>query len=153
MINDEEVRGLSKHMKVSDKQLRFLELYEDTLNIQQSARDSGMSESNIRRDLRSKTSAFAKLFRTLSDNLESDPRFSRIGSISMLMELKDRAKEEGNTQLEFKIIQEINKMIDGNIAATKKVVENVDIQIGGVIDLSKPPSMPKTIDIKHSEVN
>lgn len=152
MINNEEVRGLAKHMRVSDKQLKFLELYEETLNVNQSAKDAGLLESNIRRDLRSKTSAFAKLFRTLSDNLENDPRFSRIGSISMLLDLKKRAQQEGNHGLEFKIIQEINKMIEGNLAATKKIVENVDIQVGGIIDLSRPPSQPKTIDIKHSEI-
>jgi len=152
MIKDEEVSGLAKHMNVSDKQYAFLESYEECLNVQQAAKESGMIPNNIYRDLRRNT-AFAKLFKKLSDNLEADPRFNRIGSISMLMDLKKRAADEGKYDLEFKIIQEINKMIDGNIAATKKYVENVDIQVNGIIDLTKrPKKQQKTIDISHEEL-
>jgi hypothetical protein len=151
MINNKEVRDLTDGSRLTKEQVLFLDLYEDNLDVNASARDSGLDVSNIRRALRGNTE-FSKMFRRLSDNIERDPRFGRLGSLSMLIELKDRAREEAKYDLEFKIIQEINKMIDGNLAATKKVVENVDIKVNGIIDLTVPPKEPKTLDIRHEEL-
>ena len=151
MINNKEVRKLAEESTVSEEQLMFLELYEDTLNVSQSARDAGLSDVNIRRALAS-NSEFARLFRRLSDNIDKDPRVNKTASLAMLLDLKKRAEKEGKMSMELKVIQEINKMIEGNLAASKKVVENVEVNVSGIIDLTQPPMETRTIDVSHTEI-
>lgn len=148
----EKIEKLAKYMNVSDKQVEFLRLYEETLDLKGSAEAVGLKPANVMRSLKNNT-PFAKLFQQLAIELDKDPRFNRTGAIGMLMELKERAKEADKLELEFKILQEINKMIDGNIAATKKTINKVNYDVKGVIDLTKPFNEPKTIDIQHSEVD
>lgn len=147
---NEEIKGLAKHMRVSEEELHFLEVYEDSLNIMESARTAGLNTVNIHRRLRANT-PFAKLYRKLVDNIDKDTRFNKVGSISMLMELKEKAEDKGDYNLAFKIIQEINKMIEGNIASTKRTVENIDVKLEGVIDLTEPPKEIGTVDIPYEE--
>ena len=151
MIKNEEVERLSRHSRITDNQVKFLELYEDCLDVNAAAKKSGVGVTNIRRALKSDT-PFARAFRKLSSDFDADPRFNKIGSLSMLLALKKEASDEGKLDLVLKIIQEINRMMEGNLAATKKVVENVDIKVGAVIDLTQPLDSQKTIDIKHEEI-
>jgi len=147
----ETIEKLAKHMNVSDKQLEFLRLYEETLDFKGSAVNAGLKPANVTRSIKNNT-PFAKLFQRLAQELDKDPRFNRTGAIGMLMELKERAKDADKLELEFKIIQEINKMIDGNIAATNKTIKKIKYNVKGVIDLTKPHEEPKTIDIPHQDI-
>lgn len=148
---NEKIEKLAKHMNVSAKQLKFLELYEETLDFKGSAIKAGLTHANVKRSIKSNT-PFAKLYFKLAQELDKDPRFNRTGAIAMLVDLKKRAQAEGKLELELKIIQEINKMIDGNIAATKKTINKVNYDVKGIIDLTKPHEEPKTIDVPYKEV-
>ena len=148
----EDIMGLVKHMKISEEQETFLEAYRDNLDVMESARIAGLDTRNIHRSLRSNT-PFAKMFRRLVDEIDKDPRFNKLGSLSMLLDLKNRAQEAKNQELELKIIQEINKMIKGNIASNRKIVENRNFQITGKIDLSKPIDEPDVLDVDYEELD
>ena len=145
------IEKLAKYMNVSDKQLEFLRLYEETLDFNGAAAEVGLKPSNLVRSIK-KDTPFAKLFQKLAQEIDKDPRFNRTGAISMLLDLKERAKESEKLELELKIIQEINKMIDGNIAATKKTINKVNYDVKGIIDLTKPHKEPETIDVSYKDI-
>ena len=136
--------------RLKEEEKEFLRVYEDTFNVMDSARAAGLDEVNIHRRLKS-SSRLARHFRTLIEHIADNPRYNKAGSLNMLTELKKRAAEKEDLNLEFKIIQEINKMIEGNIATQKKIVENRQLEVKGVIDLTKPPNEPKTIDVEYEE--
>lgn len=149
-IMSEDLQHYTQDDKLKDNEKRFLEEYEDSYDIMESARRSGLDTVNIHRRLKS-SSTLGKHFKKLIFDIDKDHRYGKAGSITMLMKLKKLAEDKEDYNLVFKIIQEINKMIDGNIAVQKKVVENRQFEIKGVIDLTKPIEEPKTIDISYEE--
>lgn len=149
----EQIEALAKYMKVTPKQMEWLRAYEETLSIEEACKRSGLDKTHAMASLK-KNTPFSKLYYRLAKELDRDPRFNKAGAIGMLLDLKDRAKEAGNMNLELKIIQEINKMIRGNIAAAQKEITKKDIRVRGVIDLTKPvKKQPKTVDVDYEEVS
>ncbi len=145
---------------LTTKQEKFLLLYPEKLNVYRTAEAVGISKSNIIRDIQ-KDSPFGDAVRKLTDDLEGDPRFNKAGSIAALYEMEDSIKEDPELEpkeryrLLLDIRKEINKMIDGNIASQKKVVEKKNITLNGTYDFTKLPEAQetKTIDISHKEID
>jgi hypothetical protein len=141
------------------KQEKFLVLYPEKLNVYRTAEAVGISKANIIRDIQ-KDTAFGIEVRRLTQELDDDPRFSKAGTLSALYDMEeDIAKDEeleakDRYRLILDIRKEINKMIDGNIASQKKIVEKKVIEVKGGYDFTKLPetSFQKTIDISHEEV-
>jgi hypothetical protein len=146
-----DVEKLGKYMQIKPKYLKFLEYYESSLDFNGSAKRAGIEPANVMKSIQNNTH-FGKLYTQLMELIDKDPRVNKVGSIHMLLDLKERAKEAGKCELELKIIQEINKMIAGNIAATRKEVKTETYNVKGVIDLTKPKKEPKTIDIPHESI-
>lgn len=144
------------------KQEKFLLLYPEVLNVYKTAQEVGIPRSNIVRDLK-KDTPFGIKFRRMVEKMEmdNDPRFSKAGTLGDLFKLEEEIRNDDSIDSEKKyrlildIKKEINKMIDGNIASTKKVVENKNLFVSGVYDLTKLPEQQtqKTIDIEYTEVN
>jgi hypothetical protein len=146
-----DVEKLGKYMQVKPKYLKFLEYYESSLDFNGSAKKAGLTPANVMKSIQNNTH-FGKLYNQLMELIDKDPRVNKVGSIHMLLDLKERAKEAGKCDLELKVIQEINKMISGNIAATRKEVKTETYNVKGVIDLTRPKKEPKTIDIQHEDI-
>ncbi len=149
---------MSEEKKLNSDELEFLKYYESTLNIMDSARRAGLDEVNIHRRLKS-SSALGVAFKALVETIDKDPRFNKIGSISVLYKLEESIWEDKELEAKDKyklmldVRREINKMIEGNIAATKKVVTTREVKVTGVIDLTKPINEPKTIDVGYDDVH
>jgi len=147
-----DVKELIEKAKVTKKQKVWLSVYNETLNFGEACRRSNIDKTHVIRSLRSNTQ-FAMVYEQIISNIDKDPRFNKAGTLGMLVDLKERAREAGNMVLELKIVQEINKMIHGNIAATQKEITKKDIKLKGVIDLTKPvKKQPQVVDIDYTEV-
>lgn len=142
------------------KQEKFLVLYPENLNVYKTAEAVGISKTNIMRDIKRDT-VFGKKVRELAKELDDDPRFSKAGTLSALYDMEDRIENDETLESKDKyrllldIRKEINKMIDGNIASQRSIVEKKVINVNGVYDFTALPESqpsPKTIDISHSEV-
>jgi hypothetical protein len=160
MSSRNEISKAKSDKGLTVKQEKFLLLYPEKLNVYRTAEAVGISKSNIIRDIQ-KDSPFGIAVRQLTADLENDPRFNKAGSIAALYEMEDNITNDPELEPAVKyrllldIRKEINKMIDGNIASQKKVVEKKNITLNGTYDFTKLPEaqQTKTIDISHKEID
>ncbi len=140
---------------LTERQSKFVMLYPEKLNIYRTADECGIPRGNIVRDIK-KDTPFGREVRRISAELDGDPRFSKIGTLSALYDMEDSIQSDPELEprdkyrLLLDIRKEINKMIDGNIASQKKFVETKTVTFEGVYDLTQVNGgmpEPKTIEI------
>ena len=141
---EKNYRGLTQ------RQEKFLEVFPITLNVYKSAEIAEIARTNIMADL-SKDTPFANCYRAMVENLDNDPRYNKAGSIKSLqgmideldMMTEEEIKPSERIKLKLDIQKEINKMIEGNLASSKKIVENKTLVLEGVYDFTKKQIEPK----------
>lgn len=157
--NSTKVSKVKNERGLTVKQESFLEAYDELFDIYRAADKCGIARSNIMADLR-KDTAFAREFKGMTKRIEDDPRFTKTGAIGNLLKIKRDIEDDTELRssdrykLLLEIQKEINKMVDGNLASQKKVIEKKTIDVKAVYDFTSLPvqEQPRTIDIKAEEV-
>ena len=122
--------------ELTELQAKFLVEYQDCINVGEACRRTGYNQSNVRRDA-AKDTAFGRAFREIRKNIEKDIRLDKAAGLERLLGYQKVAEEAGDLKLAIDIQKEINKMVEGNIAATtqREIKENkVEIK---VLDFTK----------------
>jgi hypothetical protein len=161
----EEFRGYM----VSPKQHAFLLHFQDTASIDKACKACGMRKDKLKDAVAREGTDFSSAYTSVLKGIEKSYEFSKVKNLSELAEMRDTMMEKAKLELQkpkgkigdaafafnsaLKAIQEINKMQEGNLAATKKVNENVDISFSAKIDLTKEEDEDKMIDISHEEID
>jgi nitrate reductase alpha subunit len=107
---------------LTEKQKTFLAEYQATMDLASALGASNMQMCNLRRDIK-KDTEFARRYWELRNSVEKDPRFDKAAGLERLMRYQRIAEEKEDFKLAIEIQKEINKMVDGNIAATTQRVE------------------------------
>ena len=154
-----------KGAMVTPKQAEFLEIFSEIGDFNAACREVGLKPTKVRASLGS-SSAFSDAYEKVMENLADDFSFSKVKNLTVLGKMRDNlfeqmqvAQKGGDVKsLAFlsgaaiKCTQEINKMIEGNLAAQKKIQENVDLKIEGVLDLT-PKDDRKVIDVEYEDLD
>ena len=128
---------VSEEDGLTDIQRTILNLYWETFSITKACQLAGVDKSYVYHSLKRTDTEFTKAFNKMTQELETDPRITKVGGIANLIDIAERARQDGRYDIELKVQQELNKMIDKNLAIQKKTVENVNIEVKGVLDLTQ----------------
>jgi hypothetical protein len=145
------------------QQEAWLKAYPFVLDVYRAAEIANISVSNIMAYINRDTVFGRKareLIQKVTDGIDKDPRFNKAGSIALLSRMIDDITHDAEIESKdkYKLIldiqKEINKMVDGNIAAQKKNVTNTAIMIEGVVDFTKKKRLPEQIteDAEYEEI-
>ena len=146
--------------RLTKTQSKWLEYYPLVLDIYEAARLAGIRESNILKMLHRNTlfaRKAAKLIQDVTDRISNDPRLNKIGSIAALLSMEKSIKRNSKIRpyqkykLLLEVRREINKMVEGNLAASNHNVKtNIDISVKGVYDLTQGN---RNVQIESNENN
>lgn len=136
-----------KNIALKDYEAAFMDEFTRTHNLDRAYRS--LPENNrraVKAKIKRGTSDLAKAFKDFIENAPVHPRANRVAVLDTLVWAMEKAKEQDDTQGVIRAIQEINKMIKGNLvnSQTKEIKET---KIIGVIDLSKPEQVEEEIVI------
>jgi hypothetical protein len=135
-----------KH-KLETYEILFMQTFKDTHSMEGSLKVvTDLQSLRIQGTLRTGKSALALAFKDFVESDPVHPEANKIVILDNLVWIMKQAKNENDTQGVLRAITEINKMIKGNLSASKesRVIEKHMI---GIVDLTKPRDEPKTIDI------
>lgn len=172
-VKDSEMVMFHDH-RVSPLQYSFLKAFVDTGDVKAACNLSGMRNNKLKMTLQGSKTPFVQAFREVMNNVSNDFNYSKVKNLYELASIRDRLMEIANKKLEggdadlrnatsamtgaLKAMQEMNKMVDGNLAAQKKVNENIDITVEGVIDMTPDRDrigsggVSEVIDIEHNDL-
>jgi len=139
---------------VTPKQNTFLNALVETGSAREACKIAKMEYKDFKKSVTESDSSFADAYRTALSKIDSDFDYSRYRNLHDLSALRDRLLGEledvskGDEKLDvaemvaltkgaLSVIQELNKIVDGNLAATKKINENRDFKLNATIDLTK----------------
>lgn len=139
MIQDGEKKELTLPFEehLTEKQKKILLHYWDTFSLRKACEYAGVTREYIFNARRYPNSKFSQALREVTEMLENDDRVGKVGTLEALLDIERRAREAGDMNVELKVRQEINKMIERNLAIQKKSIETVNIDVKGVLDLTQ----------------
>jgi len=148
---------------MTEQQEAWLRAYPLVLDVYRAAEIAKISVSNIMAYIGRDTIFGRKareLIEEVTGGIDRDPRYNRAGSLARLTAMEEDiiSDSEMDAKDKYKLLldirKEINKMIDGNIAAQKKSVTNTAIMIEGVVDFTKKKQLPQQIveDADYEEI-
>jgi hypothetical protein len=139
---------------LTDRQRTFLAEYQETMDLSKALEVSGIRIGNLRRDIK-KDSEFARRYWELRNSVEKDPRFDKAAGLERLMRYQRIAEEKEDFKLAIEIQKEINKMVDGNIAATTQRVEKnekIEVKCFDFTERRRLANKPVLKEIQEAEI-
>lgn len=151
---------------ITPKQAEFLDVFQETGDFNSACSEVGLKPSKVRASLQS-GSKFRMAYDKVMESLAESFDYSKVKNLTSLSKTRDKLEGAMMDALSrddikeasfvsgalIKCIQEMNKMVDGNLAAQKKIQENHEFKFQGVIDLSGKPSEDKMIDIEYEDLD
>lgn len=141
------------YWEVTPKQKVFLEELAATGSAKEACKQSGIEYKDFKKSITESESNFVTAYRHTLEKIDDDFDYSRYRNLHDLNALRDRLLDEledvknnpeatiaevvALTKGAVSIIQEMNKMKEGNLAATKRINENRDLKLNATIDLTK----------------
>jgi len=123
--------------QLEDYEVLFMEAFKDTHSLDKSLKKlTKTQQSRVNSALRTGKKGIAKAFLDFIETAPTHPEANKVVILDNLVWMMNQAKKDQDTQGVLRAIQEINKMIKGNLAANseRKVIEQ---KLIGVIDLTK----------------
>jgi nitrate reductase alpha subunit len=139
---------------LTEKQKTFLAEYQATMDLASALGASNMQMCNLRRDIK-KDTEFARRYWELRNSVEKDPRFDKAAGLERLMRYQRIAEEKEDFKLAIEIQKEINKMVDGNIAATTQRVEKnekIEVKCFDFTERRRLANKPVLKEIQEAEI-
>jgi hypothetical protein len=139
---------------LTEKQKAFLAEYQECMDLKEACEKSQIYLGNLRRDIQ-KDTEFARRFWRIRQAIEKDTRFDKAAGLERLYRYQRIAEEQGDFKLAIEIQKEINKMVDGNIAATTQRVEKnekIEIKCFDFTERRKLANKPKLKEIQEAEI-
>jgi hypothetical protein len=134
--------------KLESYEALFIQHFKETHSLQSSLSLLTANQQNkVNASLRTGKSDLAKVFREFVETAPVHPEANKVVILDNLIWIMNQSKEDKDTNGVLRAINEINKMIKGNLVSSTetKVIKQ---QILGVIDLSKPKQLEETtIDV------
>jgi hypothetical protein len=140
--------------QMTELQKAFLAEYEECMDLKETCDKLNVYIGNIKRDILKETE-FAKRFWEIRKNIEKNVKFDKAAGLERLMRYQKAAENMGDYKLAIEIQKEINKMVDGNIAATTQRVEKnekIEIKCFDFTERRKLANKPKLKEIQEAEI-
>lgn len=138
------------YWEVTPIQKDFLQYLVETGSAKEACKLSGMEYKDFKRTIATSSSSFVTAYKATLEKLDEDFDYSRYRNLGDLHEVRERLLNELAQATDPKevvaitnaikgIIEQMNKMVEGNLAATKKINENrsFELKASTTIDLTK----------------
>lgn len=143
------------HWEVTPKQYDFLDRLMICGDVKTACYDSGLRYDELKRALSFEDTPFKRAYNSVLKKLDDNFDFSRHKNLYDLDKIRNRLLNELDglenkeqpidvgevvslAKAAVSVIDTMNKMVDGNLAASRKISEHKEIKLTGVIDMTKP---------------
>ena len=145
--------GKEKKYALKDYEAEFMDMFSATHDLDGSYKALELNHrAAIKAKIRRGTSDLSKAFEEFITKAPAHPKANKVVILDTLVWAMEKSKKEEDTQGVIRAIQEINKMIKGNLVTSQENAIS-KTKLIGVIDLSQPKKEdePVTIDVTHTE--
>jgi hypothetical protein len=144
------------HWEVTPNQHEFLDKLSIIGDVRTACKESGYRYEDLQRCLMAEDTPFKRAYESILKKLDGNFNFSKYRNLHDLDKMRDRmlyfldrvSSKEDDEKFEVmeavqlvraasSVIEQMNKMVEGNLAATKKVTEHKELKLSGVIDMTK----------------
>lgn len=144
------------HWEVTPNQHSFLDTLAIIGDVRTACKESGYRYEDLQRCLMAEDTPFKRAYESTLKKLDGNFNFSRYRNLHDLDKIRDKmlyfldkvAQNEDAKKFDVmevvqlaratsSVIEQMNKMVEGNLAATKKVTEHKELKLSGVIDMTK----------------
>lgn len=153
------------YWEVTPLQATFLDELMLTGSVKIACQNSGLRYEDYKRSLNSEGSSFVKAYEHTLKKLDDNFDYSRYRNLNDLHEVREKLLKEMNSDeadpdklvhlvnATVKVIDQMNKMVEGNLAASKKITENRNLKLTAAIDLTKSRQENGIIDVHHEDID
>lgn len=152
------------YWEVTPLQSDFLNELILTGSVKLACQNSGMRYEDYKRTLNSENSTFVKAYEYTLKKLDDNFDYSRYRNLNDLHEVREKLLAEMNSpeadpdklvhlvNATVKVIDQMNKMVEGNLAASKKITENRNLKLTAAIDLTKSRRENGIMDVHADDI-